>query len=341
MSNTLEVYNRILFLDLRPWLMTNVSELKFKQDLGELSKVHYQVQPNFELAFPKPLTNKRKYFQAQIDHEATGYLNDLHTAVSEAVNENEKKYHIHWALTRTLPQKLKELIQVISERGYSKDQFNHQPVSNNTNQQQADESFIIHYLKHQLVRLFMEVQESYPESLKEDPLNVEEIYMTYFNHTEPNPSYINEAVKIQVAKSIKDQETVQSAKPFKAIKEDIRAEAKGILPYSTIVKTATRFANFEEKLHENGYIDENYCFTDKHGLKTELATIYHHLINKSYFNQRQFPGNKEIKDVVIRKFLDHRYQTDLDKQFRTLKGNSDKVADFVDTHYWLSNLPQG
>ena len=38
MSASLETYNRILFLDLRPWLLSGVSELKFKQDLNDLKK---------------------------------------------------------------------------------------------------------------------------------------------------------------------------------------------------------------------------------------------------------------------------------------------------------------
>ncbi len=70
MNNTLDTYNEILFVCLRPWKNETVSEVKFRQDLKELTKVYYQVQPNFEVVFTKPLNNKRKYYQTLIDNEA-------------------------------------------------------------------------------------------------------------------------------------------------------------------------------------------------------------------------------------------------------------------------------
>ena len=111
MSNTLDTYNEILFVNLRPWKNESVSDVKFRQDLKGLTKVYYQVQPSFEVVFTKPLNNKRKYYQTLIDYEAIQYLNDLHTNVTEGLTENAKKYHVLWALTRTLPQKLKEVNQ--------------------------------------------------------------------------------------------------------------------------------------------------------------------------------------------------------------------------------------
>ncbi len=339
MSTELDIYNRILFLDLRPWMNSSVSEMKFKQDLNDLEKTYYQVQPSFELSFPNPLSNKRKYYTALIDHEAIRFLNNLHKAVEEAVNDNEKKYHVHWALTRTLPQKLKELAQVLNERQYHEEQY--QPKTGLSSQDKvlADESFIIHYLKHELVRLFMEIQEAYPSLLKQDPVTEEEIYYTYFEQTAPQPSVIVEATKKPLAKAAPIKPDSVEASTFQPISNDVRPEKKGILPFSTIIKNPSRFGSFESKLHENGYIDTDYNFTNKHGAKNELACIYLHLMNKGYFNKRQFPGNKEIKDVAIRKFLDHRYATDIDKQFRTYRNDPDALADYVDTQFWLTQLP--
>lgn len=57
MSTLLDTYNRILFLDLRPWLLSGYSELKFKQDFQDLKKAYYQVQPQYEVSFTKALTN--------------------------------------------------------------------------------------------------------------------------------------------------------------------------------------------------------------------------------------------------------------------------------------------
>ncbi|MCK9324038.1 MAG: hypothetical protein M0P69_00935 [Bacteroidales bacterium] len=341
MSASLETYNRILFLDLRPWLLSGVSELKFKQDVNGLKKAYYQVQPQFEVSFPKALNNKRKYFQALIDSEATEYLNHLHKQVNESINANAKKYHVHMALTRTLNEKLREIARVIQEQNYSPEQYDPKFGTLQTTTSTNDEAFIICYLKHQLVRLYMEVQECFPDQLKEEPLTEDDIYLTYFNHTAPNPSHIAEAVQIQVTTPSAPRLAAQPSKLFKAISGDIRNDAKGILPYETIIKTPTRFASFEESLFQNGYIDENYNFTDKHGMKNELAAIYHQLMKKGYFNQRTFQPIKPIKDVDIRKFLDHRYQTKLDKQFRNYRQNAEALAEYIDSQYWLTSLPLG
>ena len=187
----------------------------------------------------------------------------------------------------------------------------------------------------------MEVQECFPDQIKEEPLTEDDIYLTYFNHTAPNPSHIAEAVQIQVASPSAPWPATQTSKLFKAISGDVRNDAKGILPYETIIKTPTRFASFEESLFQNGYIDENYNFTDKHGMKNELAAIYLQLMKKGYFNQRTFQPIKPIKDVDIRKFLDHRYQTNLDKQFRNYRQNAEALAQYIDSQYWLTSLPLG
>lgn len=341
MSASLEIYNRMLFLDLRPWLMSGVSELKFKQDLNDLKKVYYQTQPQFEISFPKALSNKRKYFQALIDSEAIQYLNFIHKNVSESINANAKKYHVHMALTRTLNEKLREIAKVIQEQNYSPEQYDPQLGALKGNNTASDGAFILFYLKHQLVRLFMEVQDCFPEQLKEDPLTEDDIYLTYFNHTTPNPSHVSEAVPIPIASPSNPKAIQQAAKPFKALTNDFRDYSKGILSYEAIIKTPNRFASFEELLFQNGFIDENYKFVDKYGTKNDMAAIYHQLIKKGYFNQRTFQPINPIKDVDIRKFLDHRYQANLDKQFRTYRQNPELLAEYIDSQYWLTSLPLG
>ncbi|MEX2335704.1 MAG: DUF6617 family protein [Fulvivirga sp.] len=339
--NQLEVFNRILFLNLRPWLLVEVSDLKFKQDLAELKKVYHQYQPSFEISFPKPLNNRRKYFYTLINSETIQFLNYIHTQVSESINANAKKYHIHMALTRTLKEKLNETAQIINDRNYSPETFDPKFGILQESAQLADEAYVLYLLKHQLIRLYLEIQDAYTEHLKEDALTEDDIYLTFFNHTAPNPSHIIEADKITIAKPVEKSESVHKQTSFKPITTDFRDEAKGVLSYSTIVKNQDRFARFEESLRLHDYIDDNYNFLDKHGMKQELAMIYHLLISKGYFNPIRFNPNKAIKEVDIRKFLDHRYNTDLDKQFRTYRKNQEEIATFVDQHYWLTKLPLG
>lgn len=341
MSSPLEIYNDILFLELRPWLQKDVSELKFKQDLNDLQKVHYQFQPLYEVTFPKALTHKRKYYQVLIDDQAITYLNRLHQSVADGINENAKKYHVHMALTRTIHEMLNEIARVIKERKYTPEQYDPKYEKLPDDMQLSDEAFILDYLKHSAVRLFLEIQDTYPEMLKNEKLEEDDIYLIYFNHSAPNPTHMAVAEKISTATPLKYIEAQEKQPDFKPVTYDFRPEVKGVLSYAAIVKTPSRFSMFESKLNEQGYINKQYEFTDNHGMRNELAIIYHHLINKGYFNKRRFPGNKEIKDLDIRKFLDHRYNTNIDKQFRNYRKEPDKIAAFVDAHHWLYNLPFG
>jgi hypothetical protein len=341
MTSLLETYHNILFLELRPWLQRDASELKFKQDLIGMPKENYQFQPLYELSFPKALTFKRKYYLALIDNQAIAFLNSLHICVSEAPVENSKRYHVHMALTRTLSALLSDISRVIKERQYTPAQYDPKFDKLPDDPQLSDEAFILDYLKHSVVRLFLEIQDTYPDLLKNEKLEEADIYLKFFNQNAPSPSFFVEAERIVAPNAVIPIDKKENKTPFKPFAYDFKDTPKGILPYETIIKTPPRFTLFEEKLFDQGYINNKYEFVNNHGQKNELAMIYHHLINKGYFNKRRFPGNREIKDQDIRKFLDHRYKADIDKQFRNYRKEPEKIAEFVGTHYWLHNLPLG
>lgn len=340
MSKSLELYNQILFLELRPWA-TNTSEFKFKQDLNDLSKAYYKFQPLFEVAFPKALTFKRKFYQAIIDDEAIKYLNSFHDDITNSINDNARKYHIHIAISKIIHSKLIDVSQIIQERNYSTEQFDPKYGKLQSSREHAEDAFIIFYLKHTLVRLYLEVQDNYKSLVKAELMDEEDIYLTYFYHSAPIPPLIIEAEKTKVASPTKPLKTISKDKDFKPLMMDLRNDAKGVLPYDTIIKTPNKFARFEEQLYQNEYIDKDYNFTDKYGFKNHLAAIYHILIRKGYFNKRNFKPAKEIKESDVYKFLDHRYATDVNKQFRNYRQNPEKVDEFIDSHYWLDKLPLG
>lgn len=336
--NQLELYNDILFLDLRPWLKSKDPDFKFKQLLAEVKKEYFTYQPNYEVDFIKPLSNFRKYYLAIIEHEATRYLNDLHTEILSSTNSDEIKYLVHFTLTRTLSQKLTEISKVLEDRKYRQSQFDLSKGNLSPDKYVADESYALHYLKHQLIRLFLEIQESYHDHLKEDVLSEEEIYFKYFNEQAPQPSFVGESDKYPNLKAIPIKEKKEEKEPFNALRQDLRSEKKGICLYTQLIKNQSRFAKIEEELFEIGFIDKNYQFVDKYGQKRYFAAIYHQLIRKGYFNKRIFPGNVEVKPMQIRKFLDHRYNSDVDKQFRIWDGTPKELIDFIEKDYWLDHI---
>jgi len=337
MSNELSIFHKILFLELRPWSIKEFSEAKFIELTQQVKKEFYSFQPQYQIDFPKPLTVRRKYYHALIDNEAIRHLNEFHQEMSAALNDDEKKYLVHTTLTKLLIQKLNESSAIINEYQYFFTNLAG-PSKSTGSPNIGDDSYALQFLKYQLIRIYLEIQNSYKDFVKGDYLSESDIQQLYFSEPPPEKSMITEA-PITIHKQSEGKQVVP--KPiisFMAMKADFREPVKGIIDYKSMIKNDQRFAQFEEQLFSHGYIDENYTFTNKHGLKEEMAMIYHLLISRNYFNPRKFNPNKAIQHLDIRKFLDHRYKASLDKQFRSYNKSSEKVRDFVSKHRWLDIL---
>ncbi len=340
MTNELELYNKILFLELRPWINKDVAETKYKELNQKASVQAFGFQPCFQLDFIKPLSNKRKYYYSLISNEAVRFLNVFNTNIVNSLNDNERKYFVHTILTKSLSQKFKEVEKVILENNYEYDLLATGTKSKNTDAKKIDEAYIIQFLKYQLVCIYLEIQETYKAYLKDEAISEAELHQLYFSENVPNVSPIKIADKIKVLTAANAKTVDKPEVSFNKLTADIRDKKKGVLDYNTIIKSPNKFAQFEEQLFVNGYIGNDYIFIDEHGKINKLACIYHVLITKGYFNPLNFEkSNEKIKPVDIRKFLDHRYNAGTDKQFRSLNTNTEKVSDFQSEHYWIDNLP--
>jgi hypothetical protein len=338
MNNELSIFHKTLFLELRPWSIKEFSEAKFIELTQQVKKEFYSFQPLYQVDLPKPLTARRKYYHALIENEAIRYLNAFHQEMSAALNDEEKKYLVHTTLSKLLIQKLNETSAIINEYQYFF--INVSGPSKSTGSPNiGDDSYTLQFLKYQLIRIYLEIQYSYKDFVKGDSLSEVDIQQLYFSEPPQEKSIIIES-PITIHKQSEGKQMVHKVvMPFKVLKADFREPEKGIIDYKTIIKNDQRFALFEEQLCSHGYIDENYSFVNKHGLREEMAMIYHILISRNYFNPRRFNPNKPIQHLDIRKFLDHRYNASLDKQFRSYNKASEKIVDFVSKHRWLDILP--
>ena len=338
MKNTLNIYNDILFLNLRPWIFGKQTDSKIRQLLSEIKEENYKTPPKYEVTFIKPLSNIRKYYQKIIDNEDINYLNELHTAISNTLNKAEKEYIVSCAINKIIAQKMNETAEVINERKYTPEQFDLKRQSKISDTHLADESYILHLLKHHLVRLTMEIQEFYSQYLTEI-LSPEEIYNKYFNETSPKEKYISDANNYSETYQVNDIKQQKLTKAtFKIIKGDIHPGKKDVALYNDIIRNPDRFGRFEEQLSIHQFINENYFYCGKQGYKNKLAIIVHLLIEKNYFNNFNDTERRKITPRDIIKFINHRYDIDIDKQFRMYKNESEKRAKYIDSTYWLYNL---
>lgn len=315
MNNALEIYHNLLLID-RPWLSTTTDH-KYQQLLQTVSKENYAQQPLYELSFPKALTPKRKYFFALIDNEARRYINTIHTLMKNASTENEKKYWIHNTLAKKIKDKFTE-----TERAIITNQFFFPVISDREQTpKQKDNAYVIQLLKFELIRIYLEIQNNFSAYLKEDSLTEADILSIYFQSEDaPDKSFIIPAPDYKLPKSTTYISVQPVKKELKVIKADIREPAKGVLKYEDIIANADRFALAESEMFEIGLIDADYKFIRIRGNVEKMAAIFHILIQKKYFKPLYFSGGqKKITDLLIRKFLNHRYVASIDKEFRNFK----------------------
>ena len=338
MNNVLSLYHDILYMELRPWSIKNFSDAKFTELTHQVKKEFYSFQPQYKLVFPNPLTARRKYYHTLIEGEAIRYLNDFHKEMSAALNDEEKKYLVHTTLTKLLIQKLNETSTAINEHQYF---FSNVagPSKSTGSPNIGDDSYTLQFLKYQLIRIYLEIQYSYNDFVKGDSLSESDIHLMYFSELAPEISVIQESPEIKTQESAIKLTKKGPSKPFNPRKGDFRPDKKGILTFKTMIKNPDRFLRFEEELFDHDLINEEYDFSDRHTQKQELAAIYQTLIKKGYFLKRDFQRLKDIKHIEIRKFLDHRYNADLDKQFRSWENNPDGLANYVQDRYWIDKLP--
>jgi hypothetical protein len=341
MNNDLSIINRIQRTDLRPWTIV-YSDDKFRSEINGIAKVEMESVDFYTFQFENAYNPKRKYFKLLIDNTLNLYFNNTLHRLSAALSDDQRKYILHSTLNTDLSPLISETGRVIQETGYKLVNYGTRNIdTSDIPLSDGDNPFVLHYLKFKLIAIYLEIQDGNKIYLKDDPLSLDDLLMLHFNHSLGN-TYIqkNKVETLEKENATNTQKSPETEAPkFIPIKGDFRDIAKGVLSYAVVVRNPDRFAAFEEKLFANGYIDLDCKFSNKHGLKNELSIIYHHLISKRYFFDKYFPGNKILSNLLIKKFLNHRYIVNLDKQFNNYNDKSNDVADFIESHYWLSNLP--
>ncbi len=337
-STPIGILHNLIHTELMSQSTLDTSEEKFRQLLAGIEKAYYAFQPRYEISFNKPLTAKRKYYYALIEKASTQYLNSVTDDIAASSNINERKFSVSTSL-KSISKLLSDASNLVGT--YSLHFKNLETKS--PDKETLDKTYIIQALRLHLCRIYLEIQDSNIDFLKEEPLPFDELNEKYFSDSIPN-SYIKDAPKLKSNDAfIKNNKSASEEKPtFVPQAFDFRGKKDDVLSYNEIIKSPSLFSRFEESLYQNEFIDEKGKFRKSdHGKKEPMAAIYQTLIHKGYFNKYKFvkTKRKEIQPLDIRKFLDERYQSALDAQFRTWGRNQKKLAEFIGNHYWIDKLP--
>ena len=338
-NNPLSVFHDLLFLGLRPWNNRSLPEAKFKELVREVNNEVYNHQPKYKVAFSNPLNAKRKYYSLIIANGAIHFLNHLKNEVDAALNDNERLYLVAQQAIKPLAQKLKEANNIIEERQLHWSEIKGTAHLSISDAAQADEAYIIQLVKYNLLFMYLEIQNSFPQFLNDDALSADELHQKFFTEQELQSDIIINADQINLPTPASQVKADPHAITFERKAFDFNDPPKGVLPYTKVVRNEQRFAAFEEELFLHNLIDKDYNFIDDHGNKQLLAAAIQAIIAKNYFLERNFVKLRAMQPVDIRKFIDHRYTTSIDKQFRNWSNDTNALAQFLDNHFWITNLP--
>lgn len=338
-DNPLSVFHEILFLGLRPWNNRTLPEAKFKELVREVTNEVYNHQPKYKVAFNNPLNAKRKYYSLIIANGAIHFLNYLKNEVDAAFNDNERLYLVAQQAIKPLAQKLKETNSIIEERKLHWSEIKGTAQLSNTDAAQADEAYIIQLVKYNLLFMYLEIQNSFPQFLNDDALSKDELHQKYFTEQELQSGIITDADQIHLPTPASQVKADPNAITFERKAFDFRETKKGVMTYEQIIRKGQLFSSFEEELFSHNIIDEDYNFIDNQGNIQLLAAAVQEAIKKKYFSPKNFIKGGDLKPREITKFIEHRYNQIMDKQFRLWNNNPNGLAKFLDNHFWITNLP--
>lgn len=317
MENTLQIFHRILFLDLRPCECRNRVQDYFKSQAAGMDTNRYTLQPLWETSFLPPYTPKLKYYHKLIVNEAAGYFNHLSQLIQQAADDEEKWYHTYTALHKVVGEKLKQVADEINRLDY---RFGYILPGSSYRQQNAlhaEESWIFQLLKVQLIALYLNIHEAFGKFSKEGKPDEKEVYYSFFSEEKPEPGYLKKAETIVPPITPVPEKDI---KRFVPVRDNLVTRGMTKVDYS-FVRSPDRFAEIETRLYEYEIINAEYHIipNKKQSNHTLLAAVYREMIDKNYFRRNILKSKEKVKDIDIRKFLDVRYATDTSQQFRKLK----------------------
>ena len=187
MSKSTDILDDILYGDGRPWLELETSDEKYFSLKEEIKEMIPQIPLRFEIEFPRPSTNKTKYFHRLISNAVVEYSYRIISLIKEDDNENLVKYYLNDILNKHLKNRLRELGNLIKEKDFASIYISRNYVPSSEDKNHQDNTYIIQFLKLAYMQIYLEVQEEFKTEI-EDILIPEDFYTQLL--LEVVPTYI-------------------------------------------------------------------------------------------------------------------------------------------------------
>lgn len=338
MNPTLNDFHRIISSDLKPWV-SELSNDRYKVLTKELVVSEINYIPSYSLDFIKSFSPKSKYYEELMKNEVTNYLNDIGSLFFGNESENIRINVIFHSLQKEILPLLKKTNEVIESEKYKSDYINIKSLIKSTTEVKEN-TFILHFLKAQLIAMYLEIQNLGEDYLQTDFLEMDDLYFQIFNE-EPPTFYSIEKVSdnpsLQKTDSYQPRQIKKEESGFKPILGDLEGVIETLVTYDNI-SNQEEFAKVEDELHYHKIIDMEYHFikSKKESNSRNLAAILKVLIDSNYFRRNIIGSKRKADDNDIRKFIEARYSCNIQQQFTKLKPEHIEAA--KRKYYWLTQI---
>lgn len=333
-----DLFSDFLYID--TYDKDNRSAAKHKQLLNEFKKEYRAFTPLHEIHFPKKAYSpKLKYYERLIDKETSVRFNEMITDLDRVSTDAHLKF-LYQKWYNRFSTYLMQISEFIKTKEYKEVSF-----LKPSNSLESENAHAIFYLKANAILLFLELQDRYSKHGNDNVLSQKEIHEVFYHEEPPKELYVRDYTGSPVTIP-KSSNNVGGR--FNAIKADLdfRSPNEKVLTYPELIKVskADAFARLEERLVEEGFIDDKYSFKGKRGNKQVIAAFLLTLFEKGYFNERFYPDGKPSKKIErkhITKFFAHRYGTgsNCDKEYRNFQGAlRSKYDNLLIKHPWLDQI---
>ena len=300
MKNVPELFDQILYKNLRPWLDTNKPDEKFFPMISAVENFYPAFQSLYEVDFYKPFNNKTKYYQKLILNGSNKYCNFIIELINEDDNVQVQKYWLNDTLNKKLRTRLNDIGKLIKDNDYSLLYINPYKTTFNEDADHKTDTYIIQLLKNALIKVYLEIQNVFSLIYADNLLEEQEIYTQFLFEPIPEKSFIKQF------KQIIDIEHIAVNAVSVPETKTTKAKAK-TFKYNKLATNSEAFKDLLDSLKLNKLVDKK---TTIHDLK------------------KIFTGVDEFKPVVWSGNISDLYY------FIVLLHNEYKLVESISPYHW-------
>lgn len=275
MKNAPDIFERILKLDLRPWLDENKPDTKFLPLLSELKDVEASFNRAYTLDFYYPFNAKTKFYRKLITNEINSYCNSIISLILDDTDEDIILYVLNDTLNKKLQTLIKDTGKLLRENDYTLAYINPKATTFDVDSDHKTETYIMQLLKSALIVSYLEIETYFQKYRKDFVFNIDDFYTQLLFEPVPESTFIKETPKVIYIENTaelsvaadRDTSKNYSARSFKYIHFDKNPDAlKDLydrLKSNNFIDSTTGYRDFKKVFSGSENIDKPIVWTGK------------------------------------------------------------------------------